>query len=128
MKVKSFKQYLAKRLNKTEIKEIEKAARIEFEILSIIQHDVANDLVVEVHVEPVAHVVGRDQRPLPRPTAQHGVRPHLVGLVPHLYAGLTHGADRPRPAGVLEHQEARPGNPRTVPALKRFTAPSHQQR
>ncbi|OGT34109.1 MAG: hypothetical protein A3C44_04725 [Gammaproteobacteria bacterium RIFCSPHIGHO2_02_FULL_39_13] len=45
MKVKSFKQYLEKRLNKSEIKEIEKAACIEFEILSIIQHDVANDVV-----------------------------------------------------------------------------------
>jgi len=45
MKVKSFKQYLEKRLDKSEIKEIEAAARNEFEILSMIQADVANDVI-----------------------------------------------------------------------------------
>ena len=45
MKVKSFKQYLEKRSDKTEIKEIEKAARAEFEIFSTMQHEVANDVI-----------------------------------------------------------------------------------
>lgn len=45
MKVKSFKQYLEKRLDKSEIKEIEQAAKTEFEIFSMIQADVANDVV-----------------------------------------------------------------------------------
>ena len=44
MKVKSFKKYLEKRLDKQEIAEIEKAARVEFEILSMLQNDVAKDV------------------------------------------------------------------------------------
>ena len=44
MKVKSFKKYLEKRLDKQEIAEIEKAARVEFEILSMLQSDVAKDV------------------------------------------------------------------------------------
>jgi antitoxin component HigA of HigAB toxin-antitoxin module len=45
MKTKSFKQYLEKRLNKSEINEIEKAAKVEFEILSTLQQEVANDVI-----------------------------------------------------------------------------------
>ncbi|OGT51816.1 MAG: hypothetical protein A3E84_05460 [Gammaproteobacteria bacterium RIFCSPHIGHO2_12_FULL_42_13] len=45
MKVKSFKAYLEKRLNKAEIAEIEKAAKIEYEILHTLQQDVAKDVV-----------------------------------------------------------------------------------
>src|SRR3990167_11555348 len=45
MKVKSFKQYLEKRLDQAEIREIEKAASVEFEILSTLQKEVANDVI-----------------------------------------------------------------------------------
>ncbi|MDF1760179.1 MAG: hypothetical protein P1U40_06550 [Coxiellaceae bacterium] len=45
MKVKSFEKYLEKRLDKKEIADIERAAKVEFEILSALQNDVAQDLV-----------------------------------------------------------------------------------
>jgi len=41
MKTKSFKKYLEKRLNKQEIKEIEKAAQIEYQILRFLQKDIS---------------------------------------------------------------------------------------
>ena len=45
MKVKSFKAYLEKRLDKREIKEIKDAAKIEFEILTALQAEVAETLL-----------------------------------------------------------------------------------
>ncbi len=42
MKTKSFQQYLEKRLDKTEIAEIEKLAKLEFEIMKSFQQDIAN--------------------------------------------------------------------------------------
>ncbi|MCH9770626.1 MAG: hypothetical protein K0U12_07080 [Gammaproteobacteria bacterium] len=44
MKAKSFKKYLEKRLDQAEIKQIERAARIEFEIFSMLQNDIAKDV------------------------------------------------------------------------------------
>ena len=44
MKVKHFKDYLEKRLNKQEIKTIEKAAALEFEVLKMLQQDIAKDI------------------------------------------------------------------------------------
>lgn len=44
MKVKSFKKYMEKRLNKADIEEIEQAAQIEFEILSFLQQNISNDV------------------------------------------------------------------------------------
>lgn len=41
MKVKSFKSYLEKRMDKSDIKEIEKAAQMEVEALKILQNDVS---------------------------------------------------------------------------------------
>jgi antitoxin component HigA of HigAB toxin-antitoxin module len=45
MKVKSFQQYLEKRLDKKDIADIEKAAKVEFEILSELQNEVAQDVI-----------------------------------------------------------------------------------
>lgn len=45
MKVKSFKAYLEKRLDKKEIKEIKDAAKIEFEIFTALQSEVAEALL-----------------------------------------------------------------------------------
>lgn len=44
MKVKSFNTYLEKRLDKKEIKEIKDAAKIEFEIFTALQAEVAEAL------------------------------------------------------------------------------------
>lgn len=41
MKAKSFQQYLDKRLDKAEIAEIEKLAKLEFEIMKSFQEDIA---------------------------------------------------------------------------------------
>jgi transcriptional regulator with XRE-family HTH domain len=41
MNVKSFDQYLKKRLDKEEIKALEQAAKLEFEALKALQHDIA---------------------------------------------------------------------------------------
>ena len=45
MKVKSFNTYLEKRLDKKEIKEIKDAAKVEFEIFTALQEEVAKTLV-----------------------------------------------------------------------------------
>ncbi|EKD73670.1 MAG: hypothetical protein ACD_45C00227G0001 [uncultured bacterium] len=45
MKVKSFKSYLEKRLDKSEIAEIEQVAKVEYDILLALQQDVAGDVV-----------------------------------------------------------------------------------
>lgn len=45
VKVKSFKQHLADRLSKKEIREIEKAAAIEVEALRMLQKDIAKAVV-----------------------------------------------------------------------------------
>ena len=45
MKVKSFKTYLEKRLDKKDIQEIKDAAKIEFEILTELQAEVAETLI-----------------------------------------------------------------------------------
>ena len=42
MKAKSFQQYLEKRLDKTEIAELEKSAKLEFEIMKSFQKDISN--------------------------------------------------------------------------------------
>lgn len=44
MKLKNFKDYLAKRLDKQEIAEIEQQAEIEYEALKLLQEDVAQAL------------------------------------------------------------------------------------
>ena len=45
MKTKSFEAHLASRLNKQEIAEIEKAAKIEYESLQMLQHDVSKAVI-----------------------------------------------------------------------------------
>jgi len=42
MKAKSFQQYLEKRLDKAEIAELEKSAKLEFEIMKSFQKDISN--------------------------------------------------------------------------------------
>ncbi len=44
MKVKSFREYLNKRLDKKEIASLEKAARMEYETLKMLQRDVSKAL------------------------------------------------------------------------------------
>lgn len=44
MKTKSFKEYLDTRLSKAEIKQIEQAAKIEFEVFSMLQSDISKAL------------------------------------------------------------------------------------
>jgi antitoxin component HigA of HigAB toxin-antitoxin module len=45
MKTKSFEAHLAKRLSKEEIKEIEHAARMEYETLLMLQHDISKAII-----------------------------------------------------------------------------------
>lgn len=49
MKTKSFQSYLETRLSKTEIKEIDRLATLEFEALQTLQHDIAK--AVEVYMK-----------------------------------------------------------------------------
>ena len=48
MKVKSFREHLLKRLDKTEIAEIEKAAKMEYETLKTLQQDVAKTVIQSI--------------------------------------------------------------------------------
>lgn len=66
MKTKNFDDYLKKRLNKHEIKELELQAKLEFEALQHLQHDVSlafseymnkekigfNEIVRRLHISP----------------------------------------------------------------------------
>lgn len=45
MKLMNFKDHLKKRLDKEEIKELEKQATIEYEALKLLQHDVAAAII-----------------------------------------------------------------------------------
>jgi hypothetical protein len=45
MKTKSLKEYLEKRLNKQEIEEVEKAAKIEYGALKMLQEDVSREVI-----------------------------------------------------------------------------------
>jgi transcriptional regulator with XRE-family HTH domain len=98
MKAKSFQQYLEKRLNKAEINEIEKMAKLEAEYLRALQKDVSkaveqymdqesigfNELVRRLDVSPAqVSKIQRGEANLTLATIAHifallKMRPHLV--------------------------------------------------
>lgn len=98
MKTKSFQQYLEKRLNKTDIAEIEKLAGLEMDFLKSLQEDVSraiakymaeeqigfNELVRRLNISPTqASKIQSGEANLTLSTIAHvfallKMRPHLV--------------------------------------------------
>src|SRR5580704_9118964 len=98
MKAKSFQQYLEKRLDKTEIAEIEKLAKLEMEFLQSLQEDISkavvkymadeqigfNELVRRLNISPTqASKIQSGEANLTLATIAHifallKLRPHLV--------------------------------------------------
>lgn len=98
MKLRSFRDHLKKRLDDSEIKELEKQAQIEFESLKLLQHDIAaavaqhmdengigfNELVRRLGISPTQmSKISKGEANLTFSSLAHlagllGKRPHLV--------------------------------------------------
>ena len=95
MKTKSFKAHLEQRLNKAEIKEIEKAAKIEIEALKNLQNDIAkavNHYMSENNVDFNEFVKKTGKSPTQVSRIIKGEANLTLATVAQLYAIMGHRA------------------------------------
>lgn len=102
MKTKSFQQYLEKRLDSTEIAEIEKLARLELEFLQSLQTDVSKAVAQYIHDEKIGfnELVRRlNISPTQASNIQNGKANLTLATIAHIFALL-----KLRPHLVVQHR------------------------
>jgi antitoxin component HigA of HigAB toxin-antitoxin module len=96
MKVKNFKAYLEKRLDKKEIASIEKAAKLEHEIFKSLQEDIANAVINHMKEEGVGFnelVTNLGASPSQVSKIINGQANITLATIAHVFAHMKH---RPR--------------------------------